>query len=365
MVERQPDSATNTATAAQDAMARRPLGRSGLDVTILGFGAAPLGDLYARLDDATAIATVEAAYDAGIRLFDTSPHYGNGLSEHRCGTALRRVPRASVVLSSKVGRCMEVRSAPEGRAAAGTASPGFAGGFPHRARFDYSYDGTLRSFEQSLLRLGVDRLDIALIHDADVWTHGTADIDARFREAMDGAYRALARLKAEGAVRAIGVGINEAEMCVRFARAGDFDAMLLAGRYSLLEQPAQSEFLPLAQARGIGVMLGGVFNSGILATGAVSGGRYNYRQAPPEVIERVGRIARVCAAHGVGLADAALRFALAHPAVACVVVGAVTPEEVARNAASLRRPIPTALWQDLKAQGLLAVDIPTPAESEP
>ncbi len=352
------------AAVRQGALPTRVLGRSGLDVTVVGFGAAPVGDLYSRLDDASAIAAVEAAYQAGIRLFDTSPHYGNGLSEHRCGTALRRIPRESFVLSSKVGRYMLAGSAAEAGTAKAVAAPGFAGGLPHRSIVDYSFDGTLRSFEQSLLRLGVDRLDIALIHDVDVWTHGAEQIEARFREAMAGAYRALERLKSEGAVKAIGVGINEADMCARFARAGDFDAVLLAGRYSLLEQPALAEFLPLAQDKGIGVMLGGVFNSGILATGAVPGAHYNYKPAPPEVIERVSKIARVCSAHGVDLADAALRFPLGHPAVASVVVGAVTPGEVARNVASLIRPIPVALWSDLKAQGLLAAQIPTPAETE-
>jgi D-threo-aldose 1-dehydrogenase len=342
----------------------RALGRSGLDVTVIGFGAAPLGDLYFHLEDALAIAAVEAAYQAGIRLFDTSPHYGNGLSEHRCGTALRRIPRESFVLSSKVGRYMGARSTAEARAATDVTAPGFAGGFPHQSVVDYSFDGTLKSFEQSLLRLGVDRLDIALIHDVDAWTHGAEQVEARFREAMAGAYRALERLRSEGAVKAIGVGVNEAHMCVRFARAGDFDAMLLAGRYSLLEQPALAEFLPLAQEKGIGVMLGGVFNSGILATGPVPGAHYNYRPAPPDVIERVGRIARVCDAHGVNLADAALRFPLGHPAVACVIAGAVTPGEIARNVASLTKPIPVALWSDLKARGLLAAQIPTPAETE-
>jgi D-threo-aldose 1-dehydrogenase len=352
------------ASVRQGALPTRALGRSGLDVTVIGFGAAPLGDLYFHLDDALAIAAVEAAYQAGIRLFDTSPHYGNGLSEHRCGTALRRIARESFVLSSKVGRYMQARSAREARTAKGVASPGFAGGFPHRSIVDYSFDGTLRSFEQSMLRLGVDRLDIALIHDVDVWTHGAEQIETRFREAMAGAYRALERLRSEGAVKVIGVGVNEADMCARFARAGDFDAMLLAGRYSLLEQPALAEFLPLAQEKGIGVMLGGVFNSGILATGPVPGAHYNYKPAAPEVIERVGKIARICGAHGVDLPDAALRFPLGHPAVACVVLGAVTPGEVARNVASLTKPIPAALWSDLKAQGLLAAQIPTPAETE-
>lgn len=346
---------------ARRGLPTRPLGRSGIPVSLVGFGSAPLGDLYARLDDAEAIATVTAAHAGGITLFDTSPHYGNGLAEHRCGTALRRLPRDSFVLSTKVGRWMDPRGAGGSAIGRDVAAPGFAGGLPHRSVVDYSYDGTLRAFEQSLLRLGLDRIDILLIHDVDVWTHGAGAIEQRFREAMDGAYKALDRLRAEGAVKAIGIGVNEAEMCERFARAGDFDTMLLAGRYSLLEQPALERFLPLAAAKGIGVMLGGVFNSGILATGPVPGARYNYRQAPPAVMERVARLAAVCRAHGVALADAALRFPLGHPAVASLVLGAVTPGEVARNLASLDASIPAALWSDLKAEGLLAADVPTPA----
>ncbi len=341
------------------ALARRRLGRSNLQVTEIGFGSAPLGDLYARLDDATAIATVSAALERGITLIDTSPHYGNGLAEHRCGTALRRVARESFVLSTKVGRWMNPRGA-KSAGKGGTTSSGFAGGFPHAATFDYSYDGAMRSFEQSMLRLGVDAIDIVLIHDVDVWTHGRDHIEQRFREAMEGAYRALARLRSEGVVKAIGVGLNEADMCARFARAGDFDTMLLAGRYSLLEQPALAEFLPLALEKKIGVMLGGVFNSGILATGPVAGARYNYRIAPADVIARVERIEKVCRAHGVALADAALRFPLGHPAVSAIVLGAVAPEEVRRNLASVAVEIPRALWRDLKSEGLLAADVPLP-----
>lgn len=332
---------------------KRRLGRSALEVSPIGFGGAPLGDLYGRLDDAVAIASVEAALAGGITLFDTSPLYGHGLSEHRCGTALRRVPRETFVLSTKVGRWMKPM---EGR---GDGS-GYRGGFPHRAVIDYSFDGTMRSVEQSLLRLGLDFIDVLLIHDVDVWTHGAAAIEARFGEAMDGAYRALDRLRAEGVVKAIGIGVNEAEICVRFARAGDFDTMLLAGRYSLLEQPALDEFLPLACEKGIGVMLGGVFNSGILATGAVPGAKYNYRPAPPQVMDRVARIEAVCRAHGVALAAAALHFALAHPAVSSVVLGAVTPEEMRRNLAAAEATVPPALWSDLKAAGLLAAGVPVP-----
>jgi len=338
----------------------RPLGRRGPPVSVIGFGAAPLGDLYTKIDEVTALATVRAAVEAGVTLIDTSPHYGNGLAEHRCGTALRGVARESYLLSTKVGRRMEPRQAGGAAVAVGAAAPGFAGGLPHKAIIDYSYDGTMRSFEQSLLRLGLDRIDILLIHDVDVWTHGPQAIEARFKEAMEGAYRALSELREQSVVKAIGVGVNEAQMCERFADAGDFDVMLLAGRYSLLEQPALDSFLPLAERKGISLMLGGVFNSGILATGAVTGARYNYRPAPPDILAKVARLEEVCAAHGVRLADAALRFPLGHAAVASVVLGAVTPREVERNVASLSSPIPAALWRDLKARGLLHQDAPTP-----
>jgi len=331
----------------------RPLGRSGLEVTTLGFGGAPLGDLYAHLDEAGAIATVEAALASGINLIDTSPLYGHGLSEHRIGAALRRSGRKDVVISTKVGRVAEPFA---GR---GNGS-GYLGGLPHGLRFDYSHDGTMRSLEQSALRLGVDRIDVVLIHDVDVWTHGKDAIDARFAQAMDGAYRALDTLRAAGAVKAIGVGVNEAEMCERFARAGDFDTMLLAGRYSLLEQPGLASFMPLAREKGIGLMLGGVFNSGILATGPIAGAKYNYQPAPPAVLARVAAIEAVCARHGVPLRRAALQFPLGHPAVASLVMGAVKPEEVADQVAELAAPVPGALWTELKAEGLLGADVPVP-----
>lgn len=331
----------------------RLLGRSALKVTTLGFGGAPLGDLYARLDEASAVETVETALASGINLVDTSPLYGHGLSEHRIGAALRRSGRKDVVISTKVGRVAEPFA---GR---GNGS-GYLGGLPHGLRFDYSYDGAMRSLEQSALRLGVDRIDVVLIHDVDVWTHGKDAIDERFGQAMDGAYRALDKLRAAGAVKAIGVGVNEAEMCERFAGAGDFDTMLLAGRYSLLEQPGLASFMPLAQQKGIGLMLGGVFNSGILATGAVSGAKYNYQPAPPQILARVAAIEAVCARHDVPLRRAALQFPLGHPAVASLVMGAVKPEEVADQVAELSAPIPAALWTELKAEGLLGADVPVP-----
>lgn len=335
------------------ALALRPLTRAGLAVSALGFGGAPLGDLYDRLDDAAAIAAVEAAAAAGITLFDTAPLYGRGLSEHRIGTALRRRPRASFVLSTKVGRVF----APARQGVRNTE--GYLGGLSFEGRFDYSHDGALRSIEQSLLRLGVASIDIALIHDIDPWTHGDA-ADARFREAVDGAYRALHDLRAQGVVRAIGIGVNDAAVCERMARATDIDCVMLAGRYSLLEQGALDAFLPLATERRIGVMLGGVFNSGILATGAQPGAHYNYRPATPDVLARVSRIESVCKRHGVALPHAAIRFPLGHPAIASVVLGAVSADEVARNLAAFAAPIPEQLWQDLVREGLLRADAPWP-----
>jgi D-threo-aldose 1-dehydrogenase len=342
-----------TASPVRQPIPERPLGRCGLAISLIGLGGAPLGDLYAELDETTARNTVAAAYRAGISHFDTSPLYGHGLSEQRFGSVLRRLPRGDFVLSTKVGRWMN----PHGPRGDGS---GYVGGLPHRAVIDYSYDGTMRAFEQSLLRLGLDRIDILLIHDVDVWTHGADAVEARFREAMDGSYRALARLKGEGVIAAIGIGVNEAEMAERFAREGDFDTMMLAGRYSLIEQPALARFLPLAEAKGIGVMLGGVFNSGILATGAVAGARYNYQPAPPDIMKRVRRIEAVCRAHAVPLPHAALQFALAAPAVASVVLGAASPEEVERNVLALAKPVPSALWTDLRSEGLLAPHLPVP-----
>jgi D-threo-aldose 1-dehydrogenase len=347
-----PAPATTPAALRSATLPARRMGRSGIVVSALGFGGAPLGDLYGALDDDVAIAAVEAAAGAGVTLFDTAPLYGRGLSEHRLGTALRRRPRASFVLSTKVGRVYA--PAPNGV----RNREGYVGGLPFEGRFDYSRDGCLRSLEQSLLRLGVASVDIALVHDLDPWAHGDA-LDERVREVLGGAWRALSELRDQGVVRAIGLGVNDAAVCTRFAREADLDCVMLAGRYSLLEQPALA-FLELAKERGIGVMLGGVFNSGILATGPVRGAKYDYRDAPPDVLARVARIEVVCRAHGVALAHAAVQFPLGHPAVSSVVLGAVTPAEVARNVDAFARPVPAALWGDLVAAGLLAPDAPVP-----
>ena len=330
----------------------------GLMFSSIGLGTAPMGDLYEPLDEKTAIATVEQAYSSGVRLFDTSPHYGNGLAEARLGAGLRHVPRDQIVVSTKIGRVMDPFSRPAARNK-DVYSPGFAGGYLHAPRFDYSYDGTMRSVEQSLLRMGLGRIDVLLIHDCDVWTHGAADAPRRFKEAMDGAYRALDKLRSERTVAAIGFGINEADTCVKFARAGDFDLAMMAGRYSLLIQNGLAEFLPLAIEKKIGVLLAGVFNSGILATGAVPGARFEYAQAPPEIMERVRRIEAICARHATPLRRAALQFALAHPAVVSVVLGAVKPAEVEANAADAEHGVPEQLWSELKTAGLIDPAAPT------
>lgn len=338
------------------AIASRQIGNTGLMVTELGFGGAPLGNLYAPLGDAQAEATVRRAYDGGIRYFDTAPYYGHGLSEHRLGHALRHAPRDNFVLSTKIGRLLSP-------ADPATIEPGqFPGCLPFKPVFDYSYDGVMRSIEDSLQRLGLHRIDIALIHDVDKWTHQTqAETDRRFSEVMEGGYKALDALRAQGVIRAIGGGLNEWEACERFARAGDFDCFLLASRYTLLNQHSLDSFLPLCVEKNISVIIGGPYNTGILATGAVEGACYDYETAPSEIMEKVRRLEAVCARHEVPLATAALHFPLYHPAIACVIPGARSPDEIERNLATYHRPIPDDLWAELKQEGLLRADAPTPA----
>ncbi|MEY2931274.1 MAG: hypothetical protein RL033_2023 [Pseudomonadota bacterium] len=335
-------------------LTQRKLGSSPLHVTALGVGTAPLGDLYQRVPEGDAEDMLRSGYELGLRLFDTAPLYGSGLAEHRTGHELRQRPRDGFVLSSKVGRHY--------KAAPGHADRGnWAGGLEFNEVLDYSYDGAMRSFEQSLLRLGLARIDVLLIHDVDVHTHKSRqEADRRFDQAMEGSYRALLELRRNGDVKAIGVGVNEADMCARFARDGDFDCMLLAGRYTLLEQGALDEFLPLCEQKDIGVLAGGVYNSGILASGPKQGAKYNYADAPEGVRERVTKLDEVCRAYGVPLAAAAIQFPLAHPKVSSVVIGAVSAAEIRQNFELMSQPIPAALWRDLKAQGLMRADAPVP-----
>lgn len=333
----------------------RKLGKSGVEVTQLGFGGAPLGNMYQAFSDEEAIATVRAAYDAGLRLFDTAPLYGHGLSEHRVGEALRWHDRDSYVLSTKIGRLLRPRD-PK-RVEGGL----FKRILPFEGVYDYSYDGVMRSLEDSLQRLGTHRVDVLLIHDVDVWTHGSEEARLqRFREVMEGGYKAMVKLRDEGTVGAIGAGLNEVKACQDFAEAGDFDCFLLAGRYTLLEQGALDAFLPLCERKDIGLIIGGPYNTGVLATGAVEGAYYNYQPAPPEVLERVRRIEAVCARHGITLASAALRFPLGHPRVASVIPGARSPREIEQNVATLAAEIPADFWAELKHEGLVREDAPTP-----
>ncbi len=334
------------------------LGKSATKVTRLGFGAAPLGNLYAPVAEDQALAAVHAAYAQHVRYFDTAPLYGHGLSEHRCGEVLRRYPRNSFVLSSKVGRLLR-----PGRDAS-DAWDGYADALPFRTVYDYTYDGAMRSFEDSLQRLGTDRIDILLVHDIDVRTHGVDGQRRRFDEAVSGAFKALQRLRDEGVVGAIGLGVNEVEVCVAVANRVDIDCALLAGRYSLLEQGALDTLLPLCVTRGIGVILGGPFNSGILASGTSGEARYDYGPAPQAVLDRVRRIEGVCKRHGVSLAAAALQFPYGHPAVATVIPGARTRAEVEHNVAMLNVAIPADLWRELKAEGLMRGDAPCPLDAD-
>jgi D-threo-aldose 1-dehydrogenase len=332
----------------------RALGRTAVRVTRLGFGGAPLGNLFRRLDEPQATDAVRRAWAAGVRYFDTAPLYGSGLSEQRLGAVLAREPRDTFVLSTKVGR----RLVP-GASHAPPLESVYVDVPPLVPVFDYSAEAARASLVASLERLGVGRVDVVLIHDLGPVTHGDADA-RRYAEAMDGAYRVLDELRAEGTIRAIGVGANEWPILERCARDADFDCFLLAGRYSLLEQTALDSFLPLCVRREISVIVGGPYNSGILASGARPGATYNYAPAPPAVLERVRALERVVAAHGVPLAAAALQFPFHHPSVATVIPGARAAGEVEENLRLLRHPIPPTLWRDLKAEGLVRIDAPTP-----
>lgn len=331
------------------------LGNGGLRATELGLGTAPLGNLYRAVSDETADAAMEAAWEGGVRYFDTAPLYGFGLAETRLNRFLRGKPRDAYTLTTKVGRRLQA-CPPEARDGQGKWFD-----VPSRREvYDYSHDGVLRSVEDSLERLGLDRVDALFAHDLDAFNQGDA-LEARLEELMADGYRALLRLREEGVIRAFGAGVNQWEPCQWLAERGDFDLFLLAGRYTLLEQEALESFLPLAESRGIGIVIGGAYNSGILATGAREGAHYNYEPAPPEILERVRRIEAACEAHGVRLVDAAFRFPLLHPAVISNVPGSQTPEQMASNLHAARAEIPAALWDDLKAQGLMRGDAPTGA----
>jgi D-threo-aldose 1-dehydrogenase len=323
------------------------LGRSAVAVTALGFGGAPIGNLYHEVDDATAAAAVTAAFQAGVRFFDTAPHYGLGLSEVRLGRALPRGRRADYVVSTKVGRVL----VPDPAGAARRDDQGFDVPAAYRRVWDFSAAGVRRSLAASLERLELERIDVVLLHDPD----------HHWREAVEEAYPVLHELRAQGVVGAIGAGMNQWEMLADLVRHTELDVVLIAGRYTLLDQSALDVLLPLCAARNVSVLVGGVFNSGLLATADPRpGATYDYLPGPAELVERARRIAAVCARHGVTLPQAALAFPSGHPAVASVLVGMRSAAEVSENLALAGRPVPAPLWPELAAEGLLRPDAPTP-----
>jgi D-threo-aldose 1-dehydrogenase len=336
------------------ALDSKPLGRTGLPLTVLGFGGTALGNMYTAMSEREAIDALDTAYATGIRYFDTAPLYGHGLSELRTGAALRRFEDRGVMLSTKVGW----------RLKPAFGAPTNAGLFQNINAFsryeDYTYDGVMRSFEESLNRLGLERTDILLLHDVDRRNQGDRYPQV-FRTAMDGAYQAMLSLREQKLIKAIGCGLNDWEACEDFAKAGDFDCFLLAGRYTLLHQESLASFLPLCEQRGIGIILGGPYNSGILASGAVRDAWLHYEPAPQAALKKVAALEAVCLRHGVPLKAAALQFPLHHRCVATVIPGMRNSAEIDDNLAMLRTPIPVDLWRELKHAGLIDPEAPTPA----
>jgi D-threo-aldose 1-dehydrogenase len=339
------------------ALRRRKIGKTNLEVTELGLGGAPMGGFRATISDAEAMALTDAAHEGGVRYFDTSPFYGYGRSELRMGAALRQRPREEYVISTKVGRILHAMKPGEKTPAdfRQNGLPGFA------PVFDYTYDGVMRSLEHSHLRLGLARIDIALIHDVDFWTiKDRAILEERFKTVMDSGFKALDELRRAGVIGAIGVGINESDTSLRFIQAGNFDCMLLAGRYTLLEQGGLEAFLPECVKRNVSVILGGPYNSGILTGGVKPGATHDYVAASASLIEKARKIEAVCGRHGVELGAAAMQFPLFHPAVCAVIPGALSATEVKQNIARLSAKIPVELWSELKSERLLDPGAPTP-----
>lgn len=314
-----------------------------LDVTSIGLGSAPLGGLFTPVSYADAEATIARAWSAGIRFFDTAPLYGFGIAERRLGAFLRQQPRDSYVISTKVGRLLR---APDADA---TEDEHYKGTPRERPVFDFSHDGVMRSVEESLARLGLDRVDVLLVHDPD----------DHYDDAVAGAFRALQRLRSEGTVKAIGAGMNQSEMLVRFAEAVPVDCFLLAGRYTLLGQGALDALFPVCQAKHIGILLGGIYNSGILADPRTSA-KFNYQDADPALVARALELDALCRRHGTELRAAALQFCMAHPAVTVAVMGARNAAEVADNIVMSEAAIPPAFWQELRARKLVDARAPLP-----
>jgi D-threo-aldose 1-dehydrogenase len=341
-----------------DPTQQRLLGKTDISLTQLGLGGVALGELFTRVSDDEAHDTLSSAWKAGLRYFDTAPLYGMGLSEHRFGAFLRTQARNEFVLSTKVGRTLcRPRSVSNRRPSI------FMGGLQFEFEFDYGYDGIMRSFEDSLQRLGLTSVDLLAIHDLDRWHHETdVRVSAHLSRLVTSGWRALEELRSSGAIRGIGVGVNELETIALLTNAVDVDFVLLAMRYTLLDQTALDGPLDLLTSRGIGVIAGSVFNSGILATGAVAGAKYNYADAPPDILDRTRRIESICSRHGVSLPAVALQFPLGHPTVASVIPGAFHADQVQTIVRWFEERVPSELWEELKAEGCLHLKAPTLSE---
>lgn len=335
--------------------ARRRVGATALSLPVFGFGGAHLGELYAKVDEAQSRATLDAAWDAGIRFYDTAPWYGRGLSEHRLGGFLRTRPREDFVVNTKVGRTL-VR--PKDPKTFDTAP--WAGGLPFEVRFDYSYDGIMRSYEQALQRLALNTVDSLVIHDLDTLFHGAEAVAEHFKALTGSGMRALAELKSTGHIQAIGVGINVPSNFDETIAALDVDFAIVAMPYTLLDQSTLHTGMARCVQRGVSVVIGAPFASGILVTGSGGDAKYAYGAASPEVQAKVRGLEAACEAHGVSLPAAALQFPLAHPAVVSIIPGAASSDEVVQNVASLQAAIPATFWTDLKVRGLIDKDAPIP-----
>lgn len=333
----------------------RCLPRTGQSLSLLGLGCAPLGNLYTPTSDADAAAVVESAWQAGLRLFDTAPLYGHGLSEHRLGQALRSRPRAAYCVSTKVGRLLKPHSGRSSGQQAHWVNP-----LPFEPVFDYSAAGVRRSIEDSLQRLGMAHVDLALVHDIGRATHGERHAHHWQQLTRGGGLRELQAMRDEGLVRAVGLGVNEWQVIQDVLDHTELDCALLAGRYTLLDQSALHPFLDLAERRGVGIVIGGPFNSGVLATGAASNATFDYGAVPPDILARVQRLQRVCEGFGVPLGAAALQFPLAHPAVLSCIPGVRDAGELQQILGWLGTPLPPALWAALLDEGLLAPGTPVP-----
>jgi len=342
----------------------RRLTRTGQQLTLLGLGCAPLGNLFNVISDVEAQATVDAAWNAGLRYFDTAPYYGYSYSEHRLGQALRKRPRGEYCLSTKVGRLLKPRSRQQDSNTQSISGDAWVDPLPFEPHFDYTAAGVRRSIEDSLQRLGVAHIDLALVHDIGSATHGELASHYWHQLTGCGGLRTLEEMRTERLVGAIGLGVNEWQVVLDTLQHVDLDCTLLAGRYTLLEQGALRPFLEVALQRQVGIIIGGPFNSGILATGPTRDAKFNYEAAPTEVIARVERLQAVCCEFGVPLAAAAVQFPLAHPAVVSCIPGARSVHELDAVVQWFETPVPPELWLTLQAQGLLADGAPLPGTGE-